>query len=151
MHVVTRTRTIARSPEKIWQTLADFGGISAWAPNCDHSCLLRSVDDRTKIGITRRIQTGRMTLLERVVSWDEPKSLAYDIEGLPPIVRLVRNEWRLEATSATTTAVTLTSSIDCGPRPPQRLIARIVGRRLAKASASMLGGLNNSLEERSIA
>ncbi len=140
---------MAASPAQIWQVLADFGAISTWAPNADHSCLLRTSEHGGGVGSTRRIQTGRMTLLERVVTWDESKTLAYDIEGLPPVVRSVRNEWRLEPAGAAKTVVTLTSSIDCGPRPPQKLIAKIVGRRLAKASATMLDGLNNLLEERS--
>lgn len=147
MNVVTRTRTIAASPEQIWEVLADFGAVSTWAPNADHSCLMSAGGGG--VGITRRIQTRRMTLVERVVTWDEPKTLAYDIEGLPPVVRSARNEWRLEPAGAKRTVVTLTSASDCGPRPPQKLIARIVGFRLAKASAVMLAGLNDVLEERS--
>jgi len=147
MNVVSRTRTMAASPEQIWEVLADFGAISTWAPTADHSCLL-GADDGGAVGTTRRIQTGRMTLVERVVTWDEPETLAYDIEGLPSVVRLARNEWRLEPAGAAT-VVTLTSMSDCGPRPPQKLIARIVGFRLARASTSMLAGLNDFLEERS--
>ncbi len=118
MRAVTRTRTIARSPEQVWETLADFGAISAWAPKVDHSCLLRTSEHGGRIGSTRRIQIGRTTLLERVVSWDEAKTLAYDIEGLPAVVRSVRYEWRLEPAGVARTVVALTASIDCGPRPP---------------------------------
>jgi carbon monoxide dehydrogenase subunit G len=144
----SRTRTIARPSQDVWNALADFGGVSAWAPNADHSCLQR-IDGHSGgsgIGVVRRIQTGRMTLLEEVVIWDEPTTLGYQIEGLPPVVRSVRNEWRLEPVGAAATKVTLTSFVDCGPRPPQQLIARIVARRLAKESDSMLGGLAGSLE-----
>jgi hypothetical protein len=37
--------------------------------------------------------------------------------------------------------VTLATHVDCGPRPPQQLVARLVARRLAKASDAMLDGL----------
>jgi hypothetical protein len=149
MSAVCRTATIAAPPEAIWAVLADFGAISTWAPKVDHSSLLRSTDGGSGIGTTRRIQTGRMTLLERVVAWDEPTTLAYDLDGLPSVVHSARNEWRLEPAGAGTTAVTLTSFIDCGSRPPQKLVARIVGWRMAKASDSMLAGLTDLLEERS--
>lgn len=146
MSTVTRTRTIARPAEEVWAVLADFGGIAAWADNADHSCVLRAIGgDPVGLGTERRIQSGRMTLVERVTIAEEPEVLAYAIEGLPPVVRSVTNEWRLTP-QGDTTAVALSSTIDCGPRPPQQLIARIVGRRLAKASETMLAGLDASLE-----
>ena len=46
-----------------------------------------------------------------------------------------------------TTAVTLTSAIDAGPRPPQQLVARVAGRVLATASRQMLSGLDEHLRE----
>lgn len=143
---VTRARTMACAPEHVWAALADFGAISAWAPAVDHSCLLRATGDGDGVGSVRRIQMGRTTLLERVVTWDEPETLAYEIEGLPPVVRSARNQWRLQPAGGGT-VVTLTSSVDCGPRPPQRLVARIVARRMASESASMLAGLSHLLEE----
>lgn len=149
MTEIVRTRVIARPCEQVWAALAEFDAISRWAPNVDHSALLRSTgDDRVGgIGVVRRIQTGRTTLLERVVSWDEPKTLAYDLEGLPPIIRSARNEWQLEATGGQSTMATLTTRLDCGPRPPQQLIARILGRRMARESESMLAGLAHFLED----
>lgn len=149
MTAVTRTATIARPVEDVWAVLADFGSISRWSPRVDHSVVITHGGSEAEVGIgaVRRIQTGRMTLLERVVVWDEPSTLAYAIEGLPPVVRAVRNEWQLTPDGAGRTTVALTSTIDCGPRPPQQLIARIVAWRLARESVSMLGGLAESLEE----
>jgi hypothetical protein len=37
---VARTRVIAAAPKQIWDVLADFGAISSWADNIDHSCIL---------------------------------------------------------------------------------------------------------------
>lgn len=147
MSSVSPSRTMAHPAAVIWEALADFGAISTWAPNADHSSLLQTTEP-LGVGCTRRVQVGRLTLLERVVTWDEPNTLAYAIEGMPAVVRSVRNEWRLEPVDPTKTEVTLRSDIDCGPRPPQRLIARIVGLRLASASASMLTGLAQFLGER---
>lgn len=143
---VSRTQTMGRPPEAVWAVLADYGAIADWADNADHSCLLGTAGAPTEgLGLTRRIQAGRITLVEEVTTWDPPEALAYSIEGLPKVVRSVSNEWRL-APVGDTTRVTLTTRVDCGPRPPQELLARIVARRLAKASDTMLAGLARTLE-----
>ncbi|MGI8940254.1 MAG: SRPBCC family protein [Iamia sp.] len=145
---MTRSRTIARPRKEVWAVLADFGGLAAWADNADHTCLLHAPDgDPIGIGTERRVQAGRMTLVERVTTSEAPEVLAYAIEGLPPVVKAVTNEWRLTPEGDSSTVVALTSTIDCGPRPPQQLVARIVGLRLAKASDTMLSGLAATLEE----
>jgi hypothetical protein len=63
------------------------------------------------------------------------------------VVKSATNEWRLAVDPAGSgfTIVTLTTHVDCGPRPPQQLIARLVARGLARASDVMLAGLANHL------
>ena len=141
MTAIERTITIAATPDAIWAVLADFGAISRWAPNVDHSWALDEPGD----GATRRIQAGRLTVIEHVITWQPPSTLAYTIDGLPPVVRRVVNEWTLSPTDSGT-VVTLRTTVDAGPRPPQRLIARIVGKRLAVASDQMLAGLAGHLD-----
>ena len=141
MTTIERTTTIAAATGAIWAVLADFGAISRWAPNVDHSWAL----DEPGLGATRRIQAGRLTVIECVITWQPPSTLAYTIDGLPPVVRRVVNEWTLSPADGGT-AVTLTTTVDAGPRPPQRLIARIVGSRLAAASDQMLAGLAAHLD-----
>jgi len=41
--------------------------------------------------------------------------------------------------------VTLATRIDAGPRPPQKVIAKAVGRKMAKAAEQMLSGLAAAL------
>ena len=136
MSSIERSARIAAAPVTVWAVLADFGGISRWAPNVDHSWAM----DEPGPGAARRIQAGRLTVIERVVAWDPPRVLAYTIEGLPPVVGRVVNEWRLDARDGAT-VVTLTTTVGAGRRPPQRVIARLVGRRFATASDQMLAGL----------
>ncbi|MFP5322868.1 MAG: SRPBCC family protein [Acidimicrobiia bacterium] len=140
--VVRRTATAAVAPEAVWAVLADFGGLARWAPDVDHACLLH--DGELAPGQVRRVQVGRTTLLEVVDVAEPGRRLGYRIEGLPPVLRSVRNEWVLEP-AAVGTAISLTTTVDAGPRPPQRLVARLVARRLAKASDSMLDGLARHL------
>jgi len=144
---VERAGTIAATPSEVWAVLSDFAAISTWAPNVDHSCLL--TEQEAGVGTARRIQTGRTTLVETVVTWtapttDEPGALAYSLTGLPKVVRSVTNTWSLMHDGAGT-AVTLTSTIDTGPRPPQKVVAKVVGRKLAAASDEMIAGLTSHI------
>lgn len=135
---VTHQRSVGAPVEEVWAVLAAFGDLARWAPNVDHSCLLR--DDEPGGGHVRRVQVGRDTLLETVIEWAPSRALAYDITGLPPILRSVRNRWQLTPTRGGT-AVHLTTTVDAGSRPPQRVIARIAAWRLARRSEALLGGL----------
>jgi carbon monoxide dehydrogenase subunit G len=144
---VERSGTIAATPEEVWAVLSDFAAISAWAPNVDHSCLL--TEQATGVGTARRIQAGRTTLVETVAEWTPPTDdttavLSYALTGLPKVVRSVTNTWNLKRDRAGT-AVTLTSTIDAGSRPPQKVVARIVGRKLASASDEMIAGLTDHI------
>ncbi len=135
---VSRSTGVGVPPTKVWDVLGDFGSVSRWASNVDRSCLLTEQSEGE--GIVRRIQTGPATVLERVVVWNPPGELAYEIEGLPSVVKSVTNTWRVQA-QGDGSSVTLTSRIDAGPRPPQQAIARLVGRKMAQASERLLEGL----------
>jgi uncharacterized protein YndB with AHSA1/START domain len=138
----SRTTVVASPPGAVWAVLADFGALARWVGEVDHSCLLH--DGPPGTGSVRRVQVGRTTLLETVTAWSPPENLAYDITGLPPVLRHVANDWRLRAVAGGT-EVTVTTSVDAGPRPPQRLVARLAVLRLATTSAAMLAGLAAAL------
>ena len=142
MSETTRTAVVAADADAVWAVLGDFGAISKWAPNVDHSCLMS--EQTEGVGAVRRVQVGRSSLVERVVEWTPGFSLAYSIEGLPPVIRTVVNTWSLME-MASGTRVSLTSRVNAGPRPPQQLIARIAAQRLARASEIMLAGLERRL------
>lgn len=148
-----RTATIDADLTSVWDVLAHFGDISRWAPNVDHSCLLADLPDTPGTadltGIPRRIQAGRTVLVETVTAWSPPSGLTYRIEGLPPVLRSVSNEWQLTPAPGTPdrTVATLTSHVDAGPRPPQQLIARVAAKRLAGESEKLLHGLQLATRE----
>jgi hypothetical protein len=143
---IQRTRIIAARGQEVWDVLADFGAIGSWADNVDHSCILSSGVDGAQVGTTRRVQVKRDTLVERIIEFDPPHVLAYDIEGLPRLLRRVTNRWTLAASAGDSAVVTLTSTVEIGPRPPQKLAERVVCRVMARQSDSMLAGLANRLE-----
>jgi uncharacterized protein YndB with AHSA1/START domain len=143
---IRRTRTIAAPVGEIWDVLADFGSISSWADNADHSCILFSGADGGPLGTARRVQVKRDTVVERITEFDPPRALAYDIEGLPSRLRRVTNRWTLAARGGGSTAVTLTSTVEIGSRPAQRLAERVLCRFVARQSDVLLAGLANRME-----
>jgi uncharacterized protein YndB with AHSA1/START domain len=141
---IDRTRTIAAAPQEVWDVLADFGALSAWVGRVDHSSILvRGADG--PIGTTRRVQMGRQTLVERIVEFDPPRTLAYDIEGLPKRLRKVNNRWTLRP-SGKSTDVTLTSTVEIGSGRIQQLAERVMCRLMTRESDGMLTGLAKRLE-----
>jgi uncharacterized protein YndB with AHSA1/START domain len=143
---IHRTRSIAASAQKIWEVLADFGALSSWADNADHSCILFRGADGGHIGTARRVQIKREALVEQIIEFDPPRALSYDIEGLPTALRRVTNRWTVTPTDGESSVVTLTSTVEIGPHSPQRLAEHVFCRFLARESGSMLAGLANRLE-----
>lgn len=141
MTEATRSTDLDASAQRVWGVLSDFGGISAWAANIDDSCLMS--DQVEGVGMVRRIQAGRVTVIERVTRWEAPSTLSYTIDGLP-LIRSASNTWTVEARGAGS-RVSLTSRVDAGPRLPQRLFASVFARGMARSSSAMLANLRERL------
>lgn len=144
MSRLERSATVAAPADRVWDVLADFGAIATWVPMIQHSCLLS--EQTAHPGTVRRVQIARQTLVERVVTWRPDAELAYDIEGLPPIVGTARNTWRLTPSSdGEGTQVVLTTEIETGPNPVKQLAAKKALERMALASDMMLAGLADAV------
>jgi carbon monoxide dehydrogenase subunit G len=145
---ISRTRPIAAQPQAIWDVLADFGAISSWAHDVDHSALLNLGPEGGLLGATRRVQLGRNAIVERIRTYDPPTTIAYDVEGLPGILGKVANRWTLQPEGAAT-LVTLTSTMEMGHR--YNLLASaaewVALRGIAKTSDSLLAGLATRMEK----
>jgi hypothetical protein len=139
MTEIIKTCLIAANPAQVWQELAQLDSISDWAKGVDHSALITS--EASGVGAARRIQAGRVALIETVTIWEPERELAYSIQGLPPLVKSVSNHWRLDPVAGAT-GVSLTTSIDPGPTPRGKIAARILGLILGSASQRMLLGLD---------
>ena len=143
MSEVHRSRTIAADPRTVWAVLADFGAISSWADNIDHSCILNQGSE--PVGTTRRVQIGRNALVEQITEYDETRALAYDVEGLPKRLRRFNNRWSLRP-GGDGTVVTLTSTVEIGSGPVHKIAERAVCRVQVRQSDIMLAGLAHRLE-----
>jgi hypothetical protein len=80
---IQRTRAIAARAQEIWDVLADFGSISSWAGNVDHSCILFSGPDGGPVGTARRVQVKRDALVERITEFDPPTRWATTSRACP--------------------------------------------------------------------
>jgi hypothetical protein len=142
---IDRRRRISADPQSVWDVLADFGSISSWADNIDHSCILNQGSE--PIGTTRRVQIGRNALVETITEFDTTRALGYDVEGLPKHVRRFNNRWSLRPVAYGGTIVTLTSTVEIGSGPMRKLAERAVCRVQVRQSDIMLAGLANRLEK----
>lgn len=145
MASISRTRTVAAPAAAVWDVLADFGSISSWADNVDHSCLLQHGDDPAAVGTTRRVQVGRETLVERITDSAAPTTLRYEIEGLPRRLGRLANRWTVTPFGETT-AVTLTTTVDIADNPLGRIAEKAACRLMARQSDTMLAGLAQRVE-----
>lgn len=142
---IARSRTVMAEPQEVWDVLADFGSISAWADNIDHSCILNHGGE--PVGTTRRVQIGRHALVERITEFDPTWALAYDVQGLPKRLQRFNNRWTLRRVQGGNTVVTLISTVEIGSGPMQKLAERAVCRVQVRPSDVMLAGLANRVEK----
>jgi len=133
-----RTLAIPADPDAIWAVLADFTTISRWAPKVEHSAPASGAHGG--IGAVRRVQVGRLALLETVTEWEPSRRLSYLVAGLPPAAGAVTTTWQISPQNGAAVA-SVTSVIEPGPGPAGRIASRVVLRALAKAAEAMLGGL----------
>jgi carbon monoxide dehydrogenase subunit G len=142
---IDRSRTVAADLQAVWDVLADFGSISSWAENIDHSCIL--VQGNQPVGTTRRVQIGRNALVETITDFDPLRAIAYDVDGLPKRVRRFNNRWGLRPTGNGATIVTLTSTVEIGSGAVRELAERALCRVQSRQSDIMLAGLARRLEK----
>lgn len=143
MTSITRRGAVAASGDEVWTALADFGAISAWAPNVDHSWLI--TDGDVGPGSVRRVQAGPMALLEQIVAWEPAARIGYRLDGLPGALGTVTNTWEIDS-HGEHTHLALTTNVDAGARPPKKVVAKLACQVLARASDQMLGGLTTYVE-----
>ena len=136
---IVNTATTSATVDDVWAVLADYFALASWSTTIDHSSAFTPTPPGP--GACRRIQLRGNVFLERVTEWQPGESLAYTIEGLPPVVSSVVNRWTLEGSPDGHTTVTLTGTIEPGPKPAHRVAAKTVARTLNKAGASLVTDL----------
>jgi carbon monoxide dehydrogenase subunit G len=135
MSEVVHSRSVAAPVEAVWSVLSDFAKLADWAPMISHSSTM--TETLEGVGATRRVAVDKAVLLERVVEWEPEAALAYELEGLPPIIASAVTRWELTAAGAAT-QVSLTATIEPGPRLPMKAAAAVVVRKIGATNKSLL-------------
>ena len=79
----------------VWKKLAKLDDVQHWVESIRTA---RYATDQTEgVGAQRVCEVdGLGTLNETFTEWNDGKSLAYTVEGMPRVVKHVQNKWQLE-------------------------------------------------------
>lgn len=111
MPKLVRQVIINASKERVWEVLADFGGVSNWAPTIleSHS----TTEANGGVGAERTCRHEKMgNIEERVVAWEDGGSLSYDVtKGLPFPMKSLNNTWSVNAAGDSATVSVAMDSV----------------------------------------
>ncbi len=151
MSLLTRRVRIDASVEKAWEVLADFGGVSKWAPTITESRSLTEANGG--VGARRTCTHVKMGQLEEViVEWEEGRRYSYDVtRGLPMPMKSLNNDWSVES-DGDGAVVTLHQNFETKFGPLGWLIESLVLRRMMEKEITVsLAGLKYHTETGEIA
>ena len=132
------------STSDVWAVLADYGRLATWASGVDHSSML--TDDDHVVGAVRRAQLGRTVLTEHVTEWVDGETLAYDINGLPPIIDTASARWDLtDHDGHADIVVTITLE---PANPAGRALVPALRRRMSRSYLDMIDDLSTEVAAR---
>lgn len=135
---VSNELSVAASPAEVWALLAAFDRLAEWAEEIDHSCQLTERSEG--VGTERRVQVRTNVVLERVIVWQPTEALAYEIVGLPNVFSRVVNKWTLTA-DGDHTRLALTAQVEPGPKPPMKIVARLLAQQMGSVNRRLLRDL----------
>lgn len=148
MSIVTVTRTLPVDVRSTWAALADFGGIHRFHPYVDRSPLLN--DTARGEGAERRCEfSDGNHICERVIQWDEGKSMTVDIyDGSMPLARAQGSFTVTPTDSGTGSLVSFTMDYKPKMGPLGAVMdALMMRRKFRKMMNEILEGLESFLTE----
>lgn len=141
---VSTSTDVDVASDRLWTILSDYFALAEWASAIEHSSPMTATP--AGMGASRRVATAAGVIIENVVDWKPSTAMAYEIIGLPPVVDRVENRWELRGAGDVTT-VTLTCSIEPGPKPPMKVAAKAIARRIGKVNESLVSDLVAAVKE----
>ena len=135
------------SPEVVWSVLSDYFQLHTWASAINHCSTMTAAPAGPDA--RRRVVVGSNILLEEVVEWVPNEVMAYEIVGLPKVLRSVQNRSVL-ALHGAGTSIELTATIESGPRPPMKLAAKAAARLIGRTNSSLVNDLVTRFEKGSL-
>lgn len=98
------------------------------------------------MGASRRVALGSNVLIENIVDWKPGEAMAYEIDGLPSALARVENRWEIRPSADGGSEVSLSCSVEPGPKPPMKVVAKAVARRIASVNESLVADLVTTTE-----
>ncbi|MBT8047881.1 MAG: SRPBCC family protein [Xanthomonadales bacterium] len=147
MRELTEQIAIARPRQNVWELLADFGGVAAWAPYMKTSHLIGDV--RSGVGMRRGMKHAwGFRFEEAVTDWQDGKGFSFDVFRAPFPMTDVRESWFLHHENGLSTVSTrVTYRMKLGPlgKAIDWLLVRFIVKREMRAG---LQGLKQHSESR---
>jgi len=105
MRVLTEQVKISAPHDSVWAALADFGGVSDWAPYMSRSRLVGS--QQTGVG-TRRIMhhAWGFNFEEAVTEWTDGQGYSFDVYRAPYPMKDVHENWSTKHVNGVSTVTT---------------------------------------------
>ena len=145
MATMTARTTIDATPERVWEVLSDFGGISQAAPHLNGSVL--TTEQATGVGAARHcdiVMMGRSTE-EVVTRWEEGRGYSVDVKmnGVP--MRKARADFDISVEDGAT-VLTGVMSFEMPFGPLGRAMERMSAARMARLWSGILAGFKERAE-----
>lgn len=149
MRILEERIIIGADRERVWELLADFGNVAAWAPYMRKSTLVGT--QTSGIGTRRAMRHAwGFRFEERVTQWHDGHGYSFDVLRAPWPMHGVKETWALSGTEGHTELATqVRYDMRLGPlgRLLDWALVRHVVRREMRAG---LGGLKRFAEEQMI-
>jgi hypothetical protein len=142
---VIQSRTIPATAERVWQALADFGGIHQFNPMVERVEVLS--EKERGLGASRRcVLYDRRSLEEQVIDWREGSSYTVSIEASGIPIKNVTTSLSVAPAGRGSSVVTMESTYQPRFGPLGSLLDVLMTRgMLSKAFARVLKGLEDHL------
>ena len=145
MRALTERIEIEAPQAAVWESLADFGGVSDWAPYMKHSHLIGDIS--SGVGCRRGMRHAwGFRFEEEVTQWTEDEGYAFDVFRAPYPMKDVKEIWiagRENGFSTVTTRVKYDMKLGPIGTFLDWLLVRFVVKREMRAG---LRGLKQHLE-----
>ena len=146
MRVLTEQVEINAPSHVVWEALADFGGVSDWAPYMKHSHLIG--DTKTGVGTLRGMRHAwGFRFEEAITEWNEGDGYSFDVFRAPYPMKDVHESW---VTGRENGYATVTTEVNYGMKlgPVGAFLDWLLVRFIVKREMRVgLRGLKHHLED----
>jgi hypothetical protein len=146
MRVLTEQVEINAPSDVVWETLADFGGVSDWAPYMKHSHLIGDIE--SGVGTRRGMRHAwGFRFEEAITEWNEGDGYSFDVFRAPYPMKDVHESW---VTGRENGNATVTTEVNYGMKlgPVGAFLDWLLVRFIVKREMRVgLRGLKHHLED----